>query len=115
MGWLRHIWVGCLFRWLTGIPCPACGTTRAIILALRGEWLLSLRMNPYGILTLLILLGANIWVFWDLWHHSDTLTPSMHRLDFFLKRHWWLILLIVLVAATLWGLRLHQVVLSRVL
>jgi len=23
--------IGCPFRWVTGIPCPACGTTRAYV------------------------------------------------------------------------------------
>lgn len=29
--------IGCIFHWLTGISCPACGMTRAIICLLRFD------------------------------------------------------------------------------
>lgn len=30
--------VPCLFRTLTGYPCPGCGMTRATLCALHGDW-----------------------------------------------------------------------------
>jgi hypothetical protein len=43
---LLHVWVPlpglrnsvCLFRHLTGIPCPGCGMTRALAHLAKGEW-----------------------------------------------------------------------------
>lgn len=50
----------CLFRGLTGIPCPGCGMGHAILLAFQGYWAESLRHHPLGIPVLLI------WTFWVL-------------------------------------------------
>lgn len=36
----------CTLVWFTGLPCPFCGTTRAIWCALRGQFALSFTMQP---------------------------------------------------------------------
>jgi hypothetical protein len=41
----RHI-VVCGFNWLSGLPCPLCGMTRALSLLTRGEWQRALEMHP---------------------------------------------------------------------
>lgn len=33
---------------VTGLPCPGCGMTRSCLALLRGDWLESWRMNPFG-------------------------------------------------------------------
>lgn len=47
---LAVVWLitmpGCPVRNLTGIPCPACGMTRAWMLALRLDLAGALRMHP---------------------------------------------------------------------
>lgn len=48
---------------VTGLPCPFCGLTTSLALAVRGEWIASLRVQPLGIfvlLTALILVGLNL-------------------------------------------------------
>lgn len=37
---------GCLFRRLTGLYCPGCGGTRAVIAFIHGRFILSARYNP---------------------------------------------------------------------
>ena len=37
-------WNGCLIRYLFHIPCPSCGSTRAVQAAFHGEWLLAALM-----------------------------------------------------------------------
>jgi len=40
----------CPFRLITGMPCPTCGTTRAIGSLLLGNVSESVRLNPLGLL-----------------------------------------------------------------
>jgi hypothetical protein len=44
----RLDWV-CAFRRQTGLPCPTCGVTRSIVLAIHGEWSRAWHMSPGGV------------------------------------------------------------------
>ena len=52
----------CPLRTLTGIPCPLCGMTRAVVAAVHGHVVTSLRYNPAGIL--LVALAVALVVGW---------------------------------------------------
>lgn len=39
----------CPFRLLTGHMCPGCGMGRAVVAAMRGDWLGSFHLHPLGI------------------------------------------------------------------
>ena len=45
----------CVFKGLTGIPCPTCGSTRSVVHLAHGDILSALAMNP---LTTLCLMAA---------------------------------------------------------
>lgn len=44
---------GCPFFRVTGIPCPGCGLTRAVILLLKGDLQASLRFHAFAPIVLL--------------------------------------------------------------
>ena len=48
----------CGFRWLTGMPCPLCGMTRALSLLLKGQWELAWRLHSLSPIVLSLLLAA---------------------------------------------------------
>ena len=48
----------CVFKGLTGIPCPTCGSTRSVVHLAHGDILSALAMNP---LTTLCLLAAIVY------------------------------------------------------
>lgn len=52
-----HPPLACPLRSVTGIPCPLCGMTRAVVAALHGHLLDSLRFNPAGIVVVLVALA----------------------------------------------------------
>ena len=69
---LRPLWLAaapqlhaCVFRSLTGIPCPSCGTTRAATAFLEGDLMTAFINNPLAALAgLLFVVGAPIAVIW---------------------------------------------------
>jgi hypothetical protein len=57
----------CLFRRLTGLPCPTCGMTRSVVLSLHGHLAAALRVNPAGIcwvLAVAAIAAALLWLGW---------------------------------------------------
>jgi hypothetical protein len=48
----------CLFHWLTGLPCPTCGTGRGLICLLHGKFYDAMMFNPlcYVVVMLSLLL-----------------------------------------------------------
>jgi hypothetical protein len=48
----------CLLRGLTGVPCPFCGGTTAMVQLGRGDLAAAFAASP------LVVLGAPLWVLW---------------------------------------------------
>jgi len=48
----------CVFHSLTGLPCPTCGSTRAVAFLSRGHFLSAFRMNPATTVVFIALLTA---------------------------------------------------------
>ena len=59
-------WNGCLIRYLFHIPCPSCGSTRAVCAAFQGEWLAALYYNPLGLLLAVLMVLIPVWIVIDL-------------------------------------------------
>ncbi len=57
--WLGHVSgqypVLCLFKRVFGVPCPSCGTTRAVLALINGQLWMAVRMNPLMTLILICL------------------------------------------------------------
>jgi hypothetical protein len=48
----------CGFLWLTGLPCPLCGMTRALCALAKGHWQTALSFHPLSPLAMAMLLAA---------------------------------------------------------
>jgi hypothetical protein len=101
MIWLRLAGlpqIVCAFRTLTGLPCPTCGATRAVVALSRGAIGESFALNP---LVPIAAAAASVYV-------PYALTVShlgLPRLRAQLKKHDWVALRVSIVAAVaaLWG------------
>jgi hypothetical protein len=69
----------CLFRRLTGWPCPSCGLTRATCALAHGQWREAEHFNlaaiPLAFLGLAWLAG----LMWGLWSNRPVLAPAWRR------------------------------------
>jgi len=63
----------CLFKQLTSIPCPSCGSTRSAISLLQGHFSDALHLNPMGFLLLAYLFLIPVWILTDWITKRDTL------------------------------------------
>ena len=67
----------CIFRSLTGIPCPTCGTTRAATAFLQGDLLAAFAANPLAAVTgLVFVAGAPLAVVWAFSRWPVPVIPS---------------------------------------
>ena len=66
----------CLFKNTTGIPCPSCGSTRATLHLLHGRLMSSILINPFGILTNLLIIFSIFWMIIDIIKNKETFHPA---------------------------------------
>jgi len=82
---LKPLWLAiapllrpCVFRSLTGLPCPTCGTTRAASAFLDGHIITALAANPLAAAAgLLFVIGAPVATIWAIarWPVPEFPTP----------------------------------------
>jgi hypothetical protein len=56
----------CIFKQVTGLPCPSCGTTRGTLLLAQGNLWGAMHANPLSFIVSFGLLVFPIWVIFDL-------------------------------------------------
>jgi hypothetical protein len=92
----------CLWKAVTGVPCPSCGTTRSIMHLAEGDLTGAVMTNPFG----LILAGAMIvipfWVIADLVRGRDGFFRFYNAMGESFSRRRWLPVAAALVAASNW-------------
>lgn len=76
----------CLFKNVTGISCPACGSTRAVEHLLHGELGLALATNPIGLFTAMAIGFGALLFFFDLMKGTTLLEQWALRFNNWLKR-----------------------------
>lgn len=93
-----YLWVGfsyyhyrtigeiCLFKRITHIPCPSCGSTRAILSLLHRNFLEALLLNPLGYLIFLVMLVLPFWIAIDLITRKASFLRFYQYAELFLKK-----------------------------
>ena len=96
----------CLFKKVTTVPCPSCGTTRSVMQLSHGNFLSAILINPFGILVGLIMIIAPVWISYDLIQKKDSFYTTYLKIESILRKRKVAIVLIVLVIANwIWNIK----------
>lgn len=98
----------CLFKSLTGLPCPACGTTRAVTSLLNLKPVESLAINPLGLIDAVLLIICPLWIAFDLLFRKRTFYAGYHKAETILKKQRvYLPLILVILINWAWNITKH--------
>ena len=97
----------CLFKSVTGLPCPSCGTTRALVEVAKGDLVHAFMINPFGILFAVIMVISPFWLLYDLLRDRQTLYRCWTRGETLLRERYWLWApsALLLVVNWVWNIR----------
>lgn len=87
----------CVIKNATSIPCPSCGTTRAVMEISKGEISKSILLNPFGIIVALIMSICPIWITYDYLSIKDSFYQFYKKSEELLRRKKVYIPLLILV------------------
>jgi hypothetical protein len=92
----------CIFRFISGVPCPSCGTTRSVVSLFQGHFMLALKFNPLGIILSFAMVIIPVWIIFDITRGKKSFFNYYTRFEIILKRK---PVAAVLIAAiiVLWG------------
>jgi hypothetical protein len=98
----------CIIKTVTTYPCPSCGTTRAILMLLKGRILESILLNPFGMIVAVIMTVCPVWVLTDIVCKKDTFFKWYKKTEATITKPWLAIILIVLVLLNwIWNIYKH--------
>ncbi len=87
----------CWFKSLSGLPCPACGSTSGMVEIFKGNFLNAFQLNPFAYSSLFILIGSSIWVVRDLIFRKDSFYQFYLKVNAYIKQKKVFIPLIILI------------------
>lgn len=87
----------CLFRRVTGLPCPSCGTTRSVLSLSHMQFTDALHYNPLGFIMALALCILPLWVVVDTIGRKNSFHQFYLNTEKFVRNRWVAIMLISLM------------------
>ncbi len=102
--WLHHVLPlkaatlpVCIFRAVTGLPCPSCGITHSVLHIGQLHWSSAFYANPLGYVAAIALLVAPVWLLYDWANKQYTLYQTYNKAIQLLRQKALAIPLILLV------------------
>src|SRR4051812_15920738 len=86
----------CLFKNITGMPCPSCGITRSVMLLFQGKIFQAILINPLGLPATIFLIVIPIWILADFALNKSGLIKFFNVCEGILKKQFVYIPLILL-------------------
>ncbi len=100
-----HVYTVCLIKQTTGVACPGCGNTRAMVSALHGDFEKAILFNPIGLLLLIVMVVTPLWIIIDLLSRNQSFYRFYIRTEQFLQKKTVAIPLIILILANwIWNI-----------
>jgi hypothetical protein len=99
----------CLFRQVTGIPCPSCGTTHAVLSIMKGHFLQAMSENILGFPVALMMMVFPVWIAIDLIRRRESFYTFYLFAESILRKSWvaWPALGLLLIN---WGYHIIRIV-----
>ena len=95
----------CPFRNVTGLPCPSCGSTHAVLKLLKLDWKGALYDNPLGYVVAAALVVLPAWILYDLVRRKASFYFFYKRSEAVIGKRWVALALILLVTANwIWSI-----------
>src|SRR6187551_2412091 len=92
----------CMFKSVTGIPCPACGTTRSVLHIAHGDVQQAALINPLGFVATLFLVLIPCWLLYDVVSKRRSLFHTYARAEQIIKTKRWVALPLILLVLMNW-------------
>lgn len=99
--WVSQISPGCVFRRVTGLSCPGCGGTRALLAFLRGDWAAAWQYNMLLWVSLLLLAEEYVRLLWAELNGSERWSDS--RWYPLLLRGYAAVVVLWMIGRNIWG------------
>ncbi len=103
----HHDFSPCIFKNVTGIACPSCGTTRSILHLSQGYFKEAVLINPIGIIIAIVMTVVPLWLAYDLLFKKDTLYKGYKKFESVLQIKWVAIILVILIIMN-WVWNIHK-------
>jgi len=97
----------CWFKTISGLPCPACGSTSGIIEIFKGHFLQAFQLNPFSYSSLFILMGSSMWVMYDLIFKKEGFYQFYLNVNIHIKKKRIFIPLLILILS-IWIWNIYQ-------
>lgn len=97
----------CIIKSITGIACPSCGSTRALMMLLEGNVAASVMMNPIGLILAIIMVLVPVWLVADLALKKATMFEVYKKAERLIGTKWIAVILIGLVLAN-WAWNIYK-------
>jgi hypothetical protein len=103
----EHAFDVCLFKKITGVPCPSCGTTHSVVSIFHGMFLVALHYNPIGYIVAIMLIIIPPWIITDLISGKETFFKFYKKTELVIRKKW-IAIPSVLLILTIWILNIFN-------
>lgn len=95
----------CVFKNITGVACPSCGSTRAVLLLTQGNIAQAGLTNPLGYLIAFFMLTVPFWLLYDVATQKTTFYNQYRAAEKRLSSMWIISILTLLVLSNwIWNI-----------